>query len=139
MDTTTVIGTLFDGTGYLGGDIALAFLITMSAILTYLRIGFDASKMRMTWARMSIGVGFTIWSGRFWQAIFTGYDLLVTPVSLVAITMITAGYSAVQIRAIRRAIVISKTPVVCINDPTYPCQREDRILDAVERATRSIG
>lgn len=95
---------ILDGTGYCPGDAALALLITLSALLTYGRIAFEGPALCMKWPRLLMGLGFTIWAMRFWHALSAGRDVIVAPVSMVAIAMVTTGYCIVQLRAIRLAI-----------------------------------
>ena len=122
---------LIDGTGYCPGDAAIAILITLSGLLTYARIGFESKSLQLVWPRMLIGVGFTVWAMRFWHALITGIDIIVAPVSMIAIGMVTSGYCVVQMFAIRRAIALCRHPIVCLQDDTMPCLRDDRVRAAM--------
>jgi hypothetical protein len=126
-----MIGDMIDGNGYQAGDAALAFLITMCALLTYVRIGFEAPATRWMLPRMAMAVGYSIWAIRFWVALYAGLDIIVAPISMMAIGMMTGGYCTVQIRAIRRAVQDRWHPIYCIMDPSQRCTREDRIHEAM--------
>lgn len=122
---------MLDGVGYLAGDVGLAVLITFAALMTYARIAFER-RQKYVVARMVTGVGFTIWSIRFWWTVAVGGDVIVAPVSMIAISMVCAGYSAVQMMAIRRVLKYESQPVFCLQRPEYRCHREDRIRQALE-------
>ena len=122
---------MLDGVGYIAGDVGLAVLITFAALMTYARIAFER-RQKYVLARMTTGVGFTIWSIRFWWTLLDGGDIIVAPVSMIAITLVCAGYSAVQIMAIRRVLQYESKPVFCLQRPEYRCHREDRIRKALE-------
>ena len=125
---------VFDGAGYIYGDMALACLITLSAIVTYARVAFEAvPNLRMPATRLVMAVGWSIWSLRFWITLANNGDVMVAPVSLVAIGMITSSYCVVQIRAIRRAIALLKNPIYCLQVPSEACQREDRVEQVMRR------
>jgi hypothetical protein len=122
---------ILDGAGYLAGDYSLAVLITLSAFLTYARVAFEPGVRRLPFPRMVMAVGFTIWGMRFWYTLATGGDVIVAPISMIAIGMITGGYSVVQLLGIRRALLLERTPVFCLQDPVQHCQREDRIQEVI--------
>jgi hypothetical protein len=121
---------LLDGTGYFYGDLAIAFLITLSALLTYTRIGFQTGPLRMPFPRMVMGVGFTVWAMRFWYTIWIGVDVPVAPLAMIGIALVCTGYCCVQVYAIRRTLLVERNPVFCLQAPDLRCHREDR-LDAV--------
>ena len=122
---------MFDGAGYIVGDYGLAVLITMCALLTYARLAFERKSLRFPWPRMVVGVGFTLWAMRFWMTLWNNLDVMVAPVSMLAIGMVTSGYSLIQILAIRRAILLERIEINCFRDPELPCAREDRIQEAI--------
>lgn len=122
---------IVDGTGYQAGDLALAVLITLSALLSYIRIGFETGALRLLVPRMALGIGFTVWAMRFWYTIWIGGDVMVAPVSMVAIALICTGYSVVQVVAIRRAFALSQHPIFCLQEPDERCHREDRVREAL--------
>lgn len=122
--------SILDGTGYFSGDVGLALLITLASFLTYSRVAFDESKMRMPIARLCMAFGFTVWGLRFWWTLSRGGDVIVAPISMLAIGMVLAGYCWVQLYAIRRAILAEKHPVWCIQNPAFHCEREDRVQEA---------
>jgi len=122
---------MLDGVGYFAGDIGLAVLITFAALMTYARIAFER-RQKYVVARMAAGVGFTIWAIRFWWTLAVGGDVIVAPVSMIAITLVCSGYSAVQTMAIRRVLQYESQPVYCLQKPEFRCHREDRIRRALE-------
>lgn len=122
---------ILDGRGYFLGDVALAILITLSACLTYARIAFEVKTLRFPFPRAVMAVGWTMWAMRFWWSIFTDLDVIVAPISMVAIAMVASGYSAVQLLALRRAVQMLRTPIFCFQNPEIPCQREDRLKEAI--------
>lgn len=124
---------MYDGTGYIVGDYGLAVLITLSALLTYARIAFEIKPMRFPVARMVVGVGFTLWALRFWVTLANNLDVMVAPVSMVAIGLVTSGYSTIQILAIRRAIKLTQYPIFCLQVPDEPCQRADRVDEVLRK------
>jgi hypothetical protein len=125
---------LIDGTGYLSADIALAVLVTLSALLTYARIAFEiVPTLRMPVSRTLMAVGWTVLSLRFWITLATTGDVTVAPVSLVALGMVTSGYCIVQLRAIRRSIALSRSPIHCYREPELPCMREDRVAEVLKK------
>lgn len=129
-----MIEHIFDGTGYQPGDVALAILITFCAALTYCRVAFEPIQvLRMPAPRMMIALGFTLWAMRFWVTIWQGGDVIVAPLSMLAIGLIALGYSIVQLRAIRRAMALAKDPLFCLQMPTAQCQREDRVVEIMRR------
>ena len=116
-----------DGTGHIEADIALAVLITISALLTYIRLSFERHGLRFLWARLMMGFGLTLWAMRFWITIAADGDVIVAPISQIAIALFLSGYCAVQLLSLRRMRDWEVgSPVHCIVDDRYRCQREDR-------------
>ena len=119
-----------DGTGYTDADAAVAVLITMSALLTYGRVAFElAPSLKLPVPRLMMAVGWSIWAVRFWYALAIGVDVVLAPISMVAIGLITSGYCVVQLRAIRTSMALARTPLRCFREPDMSCQREDRVQE----------
>lgn len=123
--------TVFDGTGYVLGDIGLAILISLSAMITYARIAFETGPRKMPIPRTIIALGFTLLAIRFWTALYFNADVAVPPLSMVSMAMICGGYCTVQLRAINRSLLLARVNLVCLRDPDHQCQREDRLQDAL--------
>ena len=122
-----------DGVNNIEGDIGIAVLISLSAILTFVRIAFERHGLQFTWARSLMGFGFTIWAIRFWVTLLSGGDVIVAPISIFAITLICTGYCATQMLAIKRMRDWeSLPPIKCFKDPEFDCQRHDRIKAAMD-------
>lgn len=119
------------GSGPIYGDWALAVLITASAGLTYLRLGFETASRWFIYSRLTMGCGLTLWAGRFWVTLTTGGDVSVAPLSQIAISMFFCGYCMVQILAIKRTRDWDAANVRCMREPEFKCQREDRIQEAL--------
>lgn len=128
-----MIPDLIDGRGHLEGDVLLAVLITISALLTYLRISFEPFRFRWMFARLTTAFGFTLWAGRFWWSLYTSDDIIVAPISQIAISMVCSGYSLTQMLALCRTKEWNETRVYCLQDPSQRCHREDRIAEARRR------
>jgi len=124
------IRDLIDGVGHIEGDYALAVLISISALLTYTRVAFEPRRFKWTAARLLTALGFTIWAGRFWWTLLNGGDVIVAPISQIAIAMVCCGYSLTQMLALCRTKEWNETRVYCLQDPSQRCHREDRIRDA---------
>lgn len=129
-----MIQDMLDGAGYVPGDYALAVLITLAACVTYARIAFEiVPTLRVPAPRLLMALGWTILALRFWLTLAMGGDVIVAPVSLVALGMITSGYCLVQIRAIRRALALARDPLYCLQAPEQRCQREDRVAEVMKK------
>jgi len=123
-----------NGIGAVEGNIAMATLMTISALLTYIRIGFDRSEFKLPLGRSLIGIGLTMWSIRFWGAIINGIDLTVPPWSQISVSLFLFGYSLVQISVLIKLAVDKGLPTVqCLRDPEFVCTRHDRRMSAFMR------
>lgn len=121
---------LIDGRGHIEGDYMLAVLISVSALLTYMRVAFEPVRFRWTVSRLMTAFGFTLWASRFWWTLLRGEDVIVAPISQMAIAMICCGYSLTMALALCRTKEWNETRVYCLQDPSQRCHREDRIRDA---------
>ena len=123
-----------NGIGAVEGNIAMATLMTVGALLTYIRIGFDRSEFKLPLGRSMIGVGLTMWSIRFWGAILNGIDLTVPPWSQISVSLFLFGYSLVQLKILAKLAIDAGLPTVqCLRDPDFVCTRHDRRMAALLR------
>lgn len=122
---------MLDGTGNLTGDISVTVIITLCALVTYIRIGFDYKQRWFFIYGMLTAVGFSVWATRLWFAIISGIDVFIAPLSQVGIALMCAGYAATQILALKRIRELAVSQIYCFNDPDKPCHREDRVRAAI--------
>ena len=123
----------FSGAGMFPADMVITVLVTLSAILTYARIGFEHKTLKFMGPRMVLGVGWTLLATRYWSAFWLGADIPLSPMSIIAVGMITGAYCTIQLMAIKRAIILDRNPINCLQVPTEPCYREDRIKELMDR------
>ena len=126
---------LFYGNGGLMGDVSVAVVVTMCAVLTYIRIGFDAKSKLFFAYGMLTAIGFSIWSARLWSAIVFGYDVVIAPLSQFGIALMCGGYAATQVLALKQMRDFRNAKLMCYRDKDVPCQREDRIAEALRHST----
>lgn len=126
-----MIPALLDGAGNTVGDVAIAALITVSALCTYARSAFDYKRKSFTILSMLTAVGFTIVALRMWLSIALGIDITIAPVSQIGLTLVCMGYSGTQILAIINMKEMLKVDVRCMRDHNLPCTREDRVRAAL--------
>lgn len=114
------------------GDVSVASLVTLCAVLTYIRVGFDnASRLFAAYGLVS-AIGFSMWATRLWYALLTGNDIIIAPFSQVGIAMMCGGYAATQVLAIRNLREFKEAELKCFRDPQFPCRREDRLNDRLK-------
>lgn len=113
---------VFSGKGLFAGDMLVMVLTTAAALLTYMRIGFEQTRLKFIWPRMILGVGWTLLAVRYWSAFYMKEDIPLSAMSIVAVSMIAGGYSVIQLLAIRVSMQHDR-------DPSY---WEHRVRDAAK-------
>lgn len=121
---------------YIPANVLIGLLLTVAAILTYTRIAFEEGPLQMFWPRSIMAAGLTLLALRFWASMVLGQEVHVPPLAMIAIGLTFGGYCVVQMRSIKRAIQVSRVNLKCFRDAELPCQREDRVREAIIKNMR---
>lgn len=87
-----------DGIGWIPADYLIAVLTLLAGVAQiWQTVGVWRTHRMEAYVRAAMAFGWSLWTLRFWTALFAGLDPVVAPPGIIAIVLIASGTTAIAI------------------------------------------